>query len=237
MSSLLPLTLQAETVDVDSMVTQMKAILDQYSAKIKALEVENTILRNEMMKAGIKIPLSAYTGAIASTGTTTPKPTATGSTATGSTATGTNTPSSPSTNLDTIKQLYGTRYVGFITKVKADWDNIKSAYKIPTDAFIGGYEFVKQGNDNHVFVDIMYSRTTLTGSYDAKILYEYNVDTFQRKLVGFFEFNKATGYYTTKTGSNPFAGVARTFVADPDASSLIIPPTASTGTVVNPPVS
>ena len=221
LTSLLPLTLRAETVDVDSMVTQMKAILDQYSAKIKALEVENTILRNEMMKAGIKIPLSAYTGAIASTGTTTPKPTATGSIGTG----GTTTPP-VTTSLETLKQFYGVRYAGAISKIKTDWQSIKTAYKLPSDAFIGGYEFVKQGSDNHVFLDIMYSRTTLTGSYDAKLLYEYNIDTFQRKLVGFFEYNKSTGYYTTKTGSNPFAGVTRTFVADPDAKSLIIPPTA-----------
>jgi hypothetical protein len=74
---------------------------------------------------------------------------------------------------------------------------------------------VKQGADNHAFVDIIYNAKTATGNYDAKILYEYNTGTYQRKLIGYFELNRATGYYTTKSGNNIFAGIARTFVQDP----------------------
>lgn len=69
----LPFSLWAETgttVDADSMVTQMKSILDQYASRIKTLERENAVLRNEVMKAGIKIPLSAYTETVMQTGTT-----------------------------------------------------------------------------------------------------------------------------------------------------------------------
>ena len=50
----------AQTLDADSMVTQMTTIINQYGNRIKALEQENAILRNEIMKAGIQIPLSAY---------------------------------------------------------------------------------------------------------------------------------------------------------------------------------
>jgi hypothetical protein len=59
------------SADVDSMVNQMKSSIDQYATRIKYLEQENAILRNEVMKAGIKIPLSVYsgTGIITSTGT------------------------------------------------------------------------------------------------------------------------------------------------------------------------
>jgi hypothetical protein len=87
---------------------------------------------------------------------------------------------------------------------------------------------VKQGADNHAFVDIIYDTKTATGTYDAKILYEYNTGTYQRKLIGFFEFDRSTGYYTTKSGNNIFPGVARTFVRDPYASSAIVPSTATT---------
>jgi hypothetical protein len=69
-----PLALSAETTvsaDADSMVSQMKTILDQYAVRIKTLEVENNILREEMRKAGIKIPLSVYSGAILQSPSTT----------------------------------------------------------------------------------------------------------------------------------------------------------------------
>ena len=87
---------------------------------------------------------------------------------------------------------------------------------------------MKQGTDNHAFVDIIYDAKTATGTYDAKILYEYNTGTYQRKLVGYFEFDRSTGYYTTKSGKNIFPGVTRTFVKDPYAASVIIPVTATT---------
>ncbi len=62
---LLPLGVFADTSsDTDVIITQMKSILDQYGARVKALEAENTILRNEIMKAGIKIPLTIYSSAI-----------------------------------------------------------------------------------------------------------------------------------------------------------------------------
>lgn len=49
--------------DLDPIV-QTKAVLDQYSARVKYLEAENMILREEMRKAGIKIPLALFSGAI-----------------------------------------------------------------------------------------------------------------------------------------------------------------------------
>jgi hypothetical protein len=52
------------------MVTQMKIILDQYAAKIKYLEVENAVLREEVRKAGIQIPLSAFSAGATTTGST-----------------------------------------------------------------------------------------------------------------------------------------------------------------------
>ena len=58
---LLPIGVFADApIDADSMVTQMKAVIDQYGVRIKALEAENTILRNVIMKAGITIPLTAF---------------------------------------------------------------------------------------------------------------------------------------------------------------------------------
>lgn len=41
-------------------IAQAKALLDQYSTRVRALETENAILREEMRKAGITIPLSLF---------------------------------------------------------------------------------------------------------------------------------------------------------------------------------
>ncbi len=223
-----PLALAAETTvstDADGMVTQMKAILDQYAVRIKTLEVENNILREEMRKAGIKIPLSVYAPAILQTPSTSTK---TGATTPPPVSTSTGTVVTSSVVVDNIATQYGTRYAGFVGKIHTDWAGIQWAYKLPATSYIGGYEFVKQGADNHTFVDIIYDAKTATGTYDAKILYEYNTGTYQRKLVGYFEFDRSTGYYTTKSGKNIFPGVTRTFVKDPYAASVIIPVTATT---------
>jgi hypothetical protein len=56
--------------DIDP-IPQTKVLLDQYSARVKTMEAENMILREEMRKAGIKIPLSVYSGAIATISSTT----------------------------------------------------------------------------------------------------------------------------------------------------------------------
>jgi hypothetical protein len=232
-----PLALAAETTvsaDADSMVSQMKTILDQYAVRIKTLEVENNILREEMRKAGIKIPLSVYSPAILQTPTTSTK-TGTNTSLPVGTPTGTTPSISVSTGswsgadimLKFLQQNW-TRYGGFVEKIRSDWTGIQWAYKLPSTSYIGGYEFVKQGADNHAFVDIIYDIKTATGTYDAKILYEYNTGTYQRKLIGFFEFNRNTGYYTTKSGNNPFPGVTRTFIRDPYASTVIIPTSATT---------
>jgi hypothetical protein len=238
-----PLALSAETTistDTDGMVAQMKTILDQYAVRIKTLEVENNILREEMRKAGIKIPLSVYSGAIlqipissTKTGVTTPPVVITAPTG---------TVIQTGAIVENIASQYGTRYAGFITKIHSDWIGIQWAYKLPSTSYIGGYEFVKEDTDSHAFVDIIYDAKTATGTYDAKILYEYNTGTYQRKLVGYFEFNRATGYYTTKSGNNIFSGVPRTFVRDPYTSTAIVPSTAASiwtssgGTAITTPV-
>lgn len=228
---LFPLTSFAEVTtmwsETDSMVGQLKAIIDQYGNRIKALETENTILRNEIMKAGIKIPLSAYSGMVT---IATPSVLSWATTVSSSGVIVNSWVAIPDGMLSQIEKQYSFQYAGFIRKIHNDWMAIKSAYKMPSNAFIWGYEFVKQGKDNHVFVDIVYTWSTASGIYDAKILYEYHTGTFQRKLVGFFEFNKATGYYLTRTGNNPFAWVQRIFVSDPSlVGTMMAPVTASGG--------
>lgn len=79
--------------------------------------------------------------------------------------------------------------------------------------------------------------------YDAKILYQYDKQTFKRKLIGFFEYNRLSQKYLTKTGSNPFTGVSRTFVLDPyfsnpsnaiSSASITTVSTATGATTVSP---
>lgn len=120
-----PLALSAETTvsaDADSMVTQMKAILDQYAIRIKTLEVENNILREEMRKAGIKIPLSVYSGAILQTPTSSTK---TGVTTPPVVITTTGTTVQTGAIVENTASQYGARYAGFITKIHADWTGIQ----------------------------------------------------------------------------------------------------------------
>ena len=183
----------AIAADIDP-IAQTKALLDQYSARVKSLEAENTILREEMRKAGIKIPLSAYSGVVQTN--TVPvvidTPISTGST---SVITGTTAPvvtTSGEINFSEIEKVHGSVYTGFIKRIISEWDKVRDAYLMPKDAHIGGYEFVVQGNLDHVYIDIIYTGSTGSGIYDAKLLYQFDKTTFARKLIGFFEYNPAT---------------------------------------------
>ena len=51
-------------LDPSAAVSSLNLLLSQYESRIKQLEAENAVLRNEMVKAGIKIPLSEYSGAL-----------------------------------------------------------------------------------------------------------------------------------------------------------------------------
>lgn len=132
----------AIAADIDP-IAQTKALLDQYSARVRSLEAENAILREEMRKAGIQIPLSAYSGVVQTN--TTPvidAPIATGTT---STVTGTVLPvvtTSGEINFSEIEKVHGILYTGFIKRIISEWDKVRDAYLMPKDAHIGGYEFV-----------------------------------------------------------------------------------------------
>lgn len=225
--TLIPMSISAANMtssETESMVTQMKTILDQYAFKIRALEVENSILREEVRKAGIQIPLSVFSGAIVQVATTTgsttnqqPLPqTIVSSWALRSTwslnlsSTGITT-----AMVESISKQYSVRYAQFIKRIANEWIAIQSAYKLPSTSYIWWYEFVNQNADNHVFVDVIYDVSTATNAYDAKILYEYNTGTYQRKLIGFFELDRTTWFYKTKSGNNPFAWAQRVFIRDP----------------------
>ena len=224
--------------DIDP-IAQTKALLDQYSTRVKYLEVENAILREEMRKAGIKIPLSLFSGAIQTgTSTLTPVTPTTPVATTGSTTTGTTispVTASGEISFANIEKNYGVSYAGFIKRIISEWDKIVQAYGMPKWARIWGYEFVATGALDHVFVDIIYTGSTSgTGIYDAKILYQFDKTTYARKLIGFFEYNATTGYYVTKTGKNIFPGVKRTWVADPRLITATVPTTAGGTSVVAP---
>lgn len=47
-------------------------------------------------------------------------------------------------------------------------------------------------------------------------------------MVGFFEYSTTTERYTTRSGSNPFAGVSRTFIQDPFFIGTVTTPTTAT---------
>ena len=88
---------------------------------------------------------------------------------------------------------------------------------------------------DHVFADIVIGTGT-TGIYDIKILYQFEKTEYKRKLIGIFDYDNSTGRYKTRTGNNPFGGVARVFVRDPYFAGVVTPPptivTSSTGASV-----
>ncbi len=132
-------------VDLDPIV-QTKALLDQYSARVKYLETENMILREEMRKAGIKIPLALFSGAIqtvsstvVSSGSQISIVTSTSTISTGTTNTGKVLPpvtASGEVSFVSIEKIYGNQYTGFIRRLISEWDKIRDAYAMPKNAYI-----------------------------------------------------------------------------------------------------
>ncbi len=234
----LPISLFAQTgsLTTEETLKQLILLVSQYDSRIRFLESENTILKNEMMKAGIKIPLTVYTGSVIQEAQSTTIPS--------TYLTGILTPPSPPVDLTgaLITQMnnqYGNDITGFIMRIQKEWKDIRNVYKLPENAHIGGYEFVQSGSLDHVFVDIVFGTGT-AGVYDAKILYQFEKKVYKRKLIGFFEYNTTTTRYTTRSGSNPFTGILRTFIRDPYYAGIAGTPStavvtiSSSGAAINP---
>ncbi len=209
------------------LVTELNKLIRTYEWQLWMLQRENDVLRKEMSKAGITIPLSEFSWSVLI---------ATPTTITGSTEVTTSTWESPAPivatpvrsiswefeiALSTIEKDKWARYAGFIRRITPDWKAIRNAYKLPETAEVAGYEFVKKWNDDHAFVDISFDGAASTwGIYDAKILYQYDTKSFARKLIGLFIYDKKLKYYTTKTGNNPFGWVPREFISHPKIDGL-----------------
>lgn len=189
---------QSGLLDATATLSELQLLIAQYDARIKKLESENAVLRYQMAKAGIQIPLEEMTGAISVTIPTT----LTGTTQVQS---GTSTTVSPPTSasLTEITAKYGKDVAGFISQINKDWTAIRTNYKFPANAKLAGYEFVQTGAMDYVFADIIVGTGT-TGIYDIKILYQFEKTTYKRKLIGIFDYNSTTGRYITRTGTNPF---------------------------------
>jgi hypothetical protein len=237
LSFLLPFWVLAQSGMLDSQTTlaDLNLLIAQYETRIKQLQSENAVLKYEMAKAGIQIPLWNLSWA------TIPLPT--------SIATGTTSPAggapvdlvSANISLSGITTQYGKDVAGFISRINREWAGIKAAYALPTNARLAGYEFVQTGWLDHVFADIVVGTGT-TGIYDIKILYQYEKSEYKRKLIGVFDYNPSVLRYTTRSGTNPFGGISRNFVRDPYYAGVIqIPSTAlpsvASGSVSPAPVS
>lgn len=202
---------ESTMLDSNQTVQQLIVLINQYDTRIKQLENENNVLRVAMQKANIQIPLVEYSGAIAS-----PLPTAlTWASPYLNPTVPANTwsisSSAPSTSSGVSS--YAPEYAGFITRINKDWDAIRSAYALPANAHLAGYEFIQTGSYDHVFADVVYGTGT-TWIYNAKILYQFEKKEFKRKLIGIFIYDIKTQKYATKVGNNPFGWVARKFIKD-----------------------
>ncbi len=230
LSLLLPVSIFAQSGMLDSQTTldQINLLVAQYDSRIKQLESEIAVLRLEMSKANIKIPLIEYSGAISK-----PLPvTYSGQyvtfpiTSSGISSIGWMTLPTNNT-LSLISTQYWVGPAGFISRVNKDWPAIKSAYSLPENAYLAWYEFVQTGAKDIVFIDITVGTGAKTGVYDMKILYQFEKSEFKRKLLGIFDYSPATGRYTTRSWSNPFGGIPRLFIADPYyVGNAVVPATA-----------
>lgn len=197
---------QSGLLDPNATLAELQLLIAQYEARLKKVESENAILRYQMAQAGIQIPLGDFSGT-----TTIVIPTA----LTGSSVISNTGVSAPqSSTLSDITAKYGKDVAGFISQINKDWSAIRTNYKFPAVTKLAGYEFVQSGNMDHVFVDIVIG-TGVTGVYDIKVLYQFDKSTYKRKLIGIFDYNNSTSRYITRSGTNPFGWVARTFIKDP----------------------
>lgn len=221
-----PFSVSAETgiLNTQETLSKLNLLVIQLEARINQLQAENIVLRNEMVKAGIKIPLSEFSGATLSV----PTSLTWVNIPTTSVTQNQNTTASLSVSdpLATVRSQYGTEVAGFISRVTADWEGIRSHYAFPQNARIAWYEFVQTGSSDHVFVDIVVGTGT-AGIFDIKILYQFEKSEFKRKLIGIFIYDAKTGRYITRTGANPFGGVPRVFVQDPLFVWGVVPPTTA----------
>lgn len=194
--AILPIGVIAQTdLTPTQLVEKMQQLLNQYSDRIRSLEAENNMLRNLMAKHNIQIPLEEYNKILSSTGTITTAPTIV---------------SSIGTNFANLTDLQ--RW--FINQMKSDWIDVRNAYWMPYDAQIGWYEFVKNEQQNNVYLDVIYWNWTPEWAWNAKLLYEFDKTTFKRKLIGFFEYNTEKKVYITKKWNNKFAWVERQIIRE-----------------------
>jgi hypothetical protein len=137
MLSVSVLTVSADTgsLSTEETLKQLILLVSQYDSRLKYLESENALLKNEMMKAGIKIPLTEYTGSVIplSTGTTTIP---------AAYLTGILTPPPAPIDvtgsiLSNLSTQYGKDVSGFVSRIQKDWIDIRKAYKLPENAQIG----------------------------------------------------------------------------------------------------
>lgn len=120
-------------LDPTTTVDQLSLLIKQYTVLISQLQAENTILKNEMMKANIKIPLSDFSGAIAQT-LPTQLTTATSTSAV-----------LPLTTTSSVSSITNPEYRSFVTQIHKDWTAIQKAYALPEGSYLAGYEFVQTG--------------------------------------------------------------------------------------------
>ena len=204
----LPTVILAQApISSSDLIRQMQTLLDQYNQRIQFLEAENNLLKNTLAKHQISIPTDEYNKAMSVVNNNSAKQPLTN---TSSSSSQISTPDS----LQKAQNLAITTPVtslqkGFINQINKDWKGIKWAYSFPENAWIGGYEFVKNDAGNNVFVGIVFGDGTPEGAYHAKLLYEFDKKTFNRKLIGLFMYNTTTKMYSTQRGTNPFSSVAR----------------------------
>jgi hypothetical protein len=123
------------------MLTELSSIITEYETLIKRLQSENDILRFEMAKAGMKIPMVALSG-VANTGSV--------SSQSGSTPIPITPPSSTSPSLSAsakslteISAKHGKDVAEFISRINQDWPAIRSHYAFSNSARLAGYELVQ----------------------------------------------------------------------------------------------
>lgn len=218
------------------LIKQMQTLLDQYAQKIQILEAENNLLRSMMAKHEIQIPLEEYTKIYNNANSVILAPIDTKQLHASTPAPSTVLPAStdiPKTPANTV--AVNAIQKAFIDQINKDWEGIRGAYVFPANAWIGGYEFVKNAAGNNVFVDVVFGSGTPEGAYNAKLLYEFNKTNYSRKLLGLFIYNSDAKAYVTHRGSNPFAGVEREIIRVTPNSTTTIGATSTTAPATSAP--
>jgi hypothetical protein len=212
-------------ITVDNARQEASSVLDKivsaYEARIRDLETENARLRAQLSALGASGAITG-SGVAASSGAT-----STGVLANSVTVSSTG---SIATLVITGNEALDKKYRAIMQKIQDNKDFVLRTNEMGTGASIGLFEFIEP---DAFFISLDDGKNPAgQTAFRRKVLYKYDVSTYEMQVMGIFDFDFSVSKYVTKFGSNPHANSVRTKVKNPYYAGKLLEtaPAVSTGT-------